>query len=229
MKKLKKFIIVLFVMCMVGNLQAQKLGYFGSSVSQKVGPKTVRVPYTDIVTYLGYAAVGTEDEIKDGKKYYYIYLWIPVIAPELGVRMMSPAGSSKSNNIIESEDYTNNKNSKDYFDTYITLERSSIVTKSGITKEGIDKAVWYKLASNDDSSEMPKNPGRKRHNSLLRYESHITDPLKALTVGLYRIGFTSFKKGEVKGTFLADVASPIKLEGVAMGRTIDELHKQINK
>ena len=229
MKRLVKLTMAITIMCIFTNAQAQKLDYFGSSVSQKIGPKTIRAPYTDVVTYLGYAAVDTEDEIKDGKKYYYIYMWIPVAAPELGVRMMSPAGITKNKNIIESEDYINNKGSKDYFDTYITLERSSIVTKSGITKEGVDKAIWYKLASNDDSSEMPKNAGKKRHNSLLRYESHISDPLKALTVGLYRIGFTSYKKGEVKGTFLAEIASPIKLNGVSMARTIDELVEQINK
>lgn len=79
------------------------------------------------------------------------------------------------------------------------------------------------MAKNDDSSEMPKNPGGRQYNSLLRYKSQVGDPLKALTVGLYRIGFTTYKKGEVSGTFLAEVASPVKLPGVAVAKTIDAL------
>jgi len=229
MKTTAKLILLIAILNTFGNVQAQKLGYFGSSISQKIGPKTVRAPYTDVITYVGYAAKGTEDEIKDGKKYYYIYVWIPIVAPELGIRMMSPAGKVKADNPIESKDYLQNKSSEDYFDTYITLERSTIITKNGISEDGVERAIWYKLASNDDSSEMPKNPGRKRHNSLLRYESHISDPLKALTVGLYRIGFTTFKKGEVNGTFIAEVGSPIKLDGVGIAKTIDELLEQIKE
>ena len=83
----------------------------------------------------------TEDEIKDGKKFYYIYVWIPVVAPEIGVRMMSPAGTIKSKKIVTSADYTENSDSNDYFDTYITLERSDIFTKQGISEEGVANPV----------------------------------------------------------------------------------------
>jgi hypothetical protein len=47
--------------------------------------------------------------------------------------------------------------------------------------------------------------------------------LKALSVGLYRVGFTTFKRGEVKGTFLAQIGSPVKLPGVIITRDIEEL------
>jgi hypothetical protein len=53
---------------------------------------------------------------------------------------------------------------------------------------------------------------------LLRYVSKAGDPKGALTVGLYRIGFTTYKTGEVKGTYLAQVAAPIDLPGVVTGR-----------
>jgi hypothetical protein len=76
---------------------------------------------------------------------------------------------------------------------------------------------------------MPKNPGGRSYNSLLRYESDINDPLSALSVGLYRIGFTTYKTGEVSGTFLAQVGSPIKLPGVGIAKTIEELEVQINE
>jgi hypothetical protein len=204
--------------------RCQDLGKFESSIEKKVGPKTVKVPYTDVISYLGYAEPGSEDEIKDGKKFYYIYVWIPAVAPELGVRMMSPADATKLENPIKSAAYEANAASKDYFDTYITLEKSDITSKEGLTAESAAAATWTVLALNDDSGEMPANPGGSKYNSLLRYVSETSNPLKALVVGLYRVGFTTYKVGEVKGTFLAEVAAPVKLPGVAMAKTIDELN-----
>ncbi len=58
-----------------------------------------------------------------------------------------------------------------------------------------------------DSSEMPKQPSRSGYNSLA------SAPLKTLTIGLYRTGFTTYKTGEVKSICLAEVADPIKLSG----------------
>ncbi len=230
---MKNLIKLFFVACIatlaVSNLDAQKLGNFGGLTKKKVGPKTIAVPYTDVVTYLGYAAKDTEDEVKEGKKFYYIYVWIPAVAPEIGVRMMSPVGKTKVKNAIEAADYEGHKDSKDFFDTYITLERSDIFTKDKISEEAVKDANWVTLAHNDDSSEMPKTPRGTHYNSLMRYKSEVSDPLRALTVGLYRIGFTTYKHGEVNGTFLAQVASPIKLPGVGVAKTIDELLKQINK
>lgn len=220
---IKKLGLFSLLMIACSFVQAQKFGKFGSSIKKGIGPATVRVPYTDVISYLGYASKGNEDEVKDGKKFYYIYVWVPAVAPELGVRMMSPVGNTKIKNAIESTPYTDNKDSKDYFDTYITLERSDIVSKDKISAEAVKSANWFTLAKNDDSSEMPKNPGGRQYNSLLRYKSQVGDPVKALTVGLYRIGFTTYKKGEVSGTFLAEVASPVKLPGVAVAKTIDAL------
>ncbi|WP_062053217.1 Lipl32 family lipoprotein [Aquimarina longa] len=205
--------------------QAQKLKKFGGLTEKKIGPKTIKVPYTDIVSYLGYAAPGNEDEVKDGKKFYYIYVWVPAVAPELGVRMLSPVGKNKIKGATLSKAYEENASSSDYFDTYITLERSDIISKDKISVEGAKSANWTVLARNDDSSEMPKQPSGRGYNSLLRYKSEMGSPTKALTVGLYRIGFTTYKKGEVKGTFVAQVAAPIKLPGVVMAKTIEELKK----
>ena len=230
MKHLIKFIgVAIIALLSVNSVSAQKLGSFGSSTTKKVGPKTIAVPYTDVTTYLGYAAVNSEDEVRDGKKFYYIYVWIPAVAPELGIRMMSPVGKTKVKKAIESQGYLDNKASKDFFDTYITLERSDIVSKDKISDEAIAAAKWITLERNDDSSEMPKNPNGSKYNSLFRYKSQANDPLKALTVGLYRVGFTTYKKGEVKGTFLAEVGAPIALPGVGVAKTVEELLKQINK
>lgn len=207
------------------NTSAQKLKKFGSSIEKKIGPKTIKVPYTDVVSYLGYAASGNEDEVKDGKKFYYIYLWVPAVAPELGVRMMSPVGKTKIKKATKSAAYTENASSEEYFDTYITLERSDIISKDNISQDAVNSANWVTLERNDDSSEMPKQPSGSSYNSLLRYKSEAGNPTKALTVGLYRIGFTTYKTGEVKGTFLAEVAAPIKLPGVVMAKTIEDLKK----
>lgn len=209
--------------------EAQKLGGFGSLTEKKVGPKTIKVPYTDVISYLGYAAPGNEDATVDGKKFYYIYMWIPAVAPELGVRMMSPVGKTKIKKPIKAADYDANAESSDYFDTYITLERSSIVSKDDINADKVASAKWVVLERNDDSSEMPKQPSGSTYNSLLRYKSEVSNPTKALTVGLYRVGFTTYKTGEVNGTFLAEVASPIALPGVAIAKTLEELNAQLAK
>ena len=232
MKKnhIKFFGFALIMGLLVNSSFAQGLGDFGSSTEKKVGPKTIQVPYTDVITYLGYAEVGSEDEVIDGKKFTFLYLWIPAVAPEIGVRMMSPVGDTKVKNAIMAPNYEENAKSEDYFDTYITLERTlSILKAEDITAENVAAAKWIKLDYNDDSGEMPKNPGGSSYNSLLRYKSDAGNPEKALTVGLYRIGFTTYKVGEVKGTFLAQVGAPIKLPGVAIAKTIEDLGAQINK
>lgn len=225
MKTLKFIAISLITVFAMQSSNAQKLKAFGSSIEKKVGPVTKKVPYTDIVSYLGHAAPNTEDEVKNGKKFYYIYVWIPAVAPELGLRMMSPA-NAKVKNPIKSATYDTNASSKDFFDTYITLERSDIFTTEKI-KDAVS-ASWTTLARNDDSGEMPKQPSGSSYNSLLRYKSEIGNPTKALTRGLYRIGFTTYKRGEVNGTFLAQIGSPVKLPGVVMAKTVEELLAQIN-
>ncbi len=225
MKLLKISLLAILILFSIDNVNAQKLKSFGSSIEKKIGPVTKKVPYTDIVSYLGHAAVNTEDEVKDGKKFYYIYVWIPAVAPELGVRMLSPTKKVKVKKAIKGATYDANASSDDYFDTYITLERSDIISKDKINNA--KNAKWHTLASNDDSDEMPKQPSGDSYNSLLRYKSTAGDPLKALTTGLYRIGFTTYKTGEVKGTFLAQIGSPIKLPGVVMAKTVEELLAQM--
>jgi hypothetical protein len=225
MKSIKNVSLLLIFLSTMGTINAQKLKGFGGLTEVTVGPITKKVPYLDVISYLGHASPGTENEIKDGKKFYYIYLWVPAVAPELGLRMVSPAGKSKTKNPIIGAGYEDHKDSKDFFDTYITLERSSVFTKGGIADSA--NATWTTLEKNDDSSEMPKQPSGRKYNSLLRYKSQIGDPLKALTTGLYRIGFTSYKKGEVNGTFLAQVGSPIKLPGIVMSNSLDGLLEQM--
>lgn len=219
MKVLK--ILLVFALTTPLISKAQKLKSFESSIEKTLGPITKKIPYTSVTSYLGYASSGTEDEIKDGKKFYYLYVWIPLVAPEIGVRMVSPANSFKNKKAIIGSTYSENKNSKEFFDTYITLEKSNITSKDKFSDTA--KATWTTLAYNDDSSELPKQPNGSAYNSLLRYTSTTDHPTKALTRGLYRIGFTTYKTGEVNGTFLAQLGAPLKLPGVIVARSIEEL------
>ena len=226
---MKRNLIILAALLFAStSIYSQKLGNFGGLTEKKVGPKTIKVPYTSVTSYLGYAEKDSEDAVVDGKKYTYLYLWIPAVAPELGVRMMSPANSkvaAKLKDVTKAANYDQNADTKDFFDTYITLERSDIISLKDISAEKIASANWKTLAKNDDSSEMPAQPSKSKYNSLLRVKSVPSDPLKAITVGLYRVGFTTYKKGEVKGTFVAQVAAPIALPGVIITKNIEDLKK----
>lgn len=111
---------------------------------------------------------------------------------------------------------------KDFFDTYLVLEKMDIFAPEKIIEGGTAISV---LATNDDSSEMPKNPAGRTYNSLLRHTSEASDPLKALTRGVYRISFTSFR-GNVEGSYLANVGTNVP--GVIIASSLEELHELVN-
>ncbi len=212
---------------------AQKLPKFGADMGMKSAMgKEVRVPYTDLTSYYGYvAADATPDEERDGKKFYYLYLWVPVAAPELGIRMISPipSGMEAGEGDFTGADYAANKaDDKNYFDTWITLEKAvGVASVDGIAESA--GADWKTFGKNDDSSELPEQPSGSKYNSQMRITSDVSDPLKALSMGLYRIGFTTYKKGEVQGSFLAQVGAPVKLPGSAISATTAGLLEQVKK
>ncbi len=63
---------------------------------------------------------------------------------------------------------------------------------------------------------MPAQPSGSKYNSLMRITSDPSNPEKSLVMGLFRIGFTTYKTGEVQGSFLAQLGAPIKLPGVSV-------------
>ncbi len=194
--------------------------------------KEIRVPYTDLVSYYGYIVPGAvPDETRDGKKFYYLYLWIPAVAPELGIRMISPIpeGMKASETDFIGVDYAANAaENKNYFDTWITLERAEGITSADDILNG-KTATWNSFGVNDDSGEMPAQPSGSKYNSLMRITSETGNPAKALVVGLYRIGFTTYKVGEVQGGFLAQVGAPVKLPGVGISANLEDLQKLVKK
>lgn len=204
--------------------QAQKPGKFGADLGKKsVMGKEIRIPYTDLISYYGFIEPGAKpDEEKGGKKYYYVYIWIPAAAPEIGVRMISPVPEDMQpgEGDFSSAAYTkNNSDHSSFFDTWITFDRAVNILSLDDVKSKISSANWVSLAQNDDSGELPAQPSGSKYNSLIRVTSSVGDPLKSLTMGLYRVGFTTFKTGEVKGSFVAQIGAPVKLPGVKVAAT----------
>ncbi len=199
--------------------------------TKKMGPKTVevRIPYTDMTSYFGYVKPGQEpDATIDGKKMFFLYIWVPAVVPEIGVRMASPAtmfAAPAEGDIVDASYKADDKDN--YFDTWINFERALTVVGLESMKATKDATPWLSLGKNDDSSEMPKNGGGQRYNSLLRITSDIKDVKRSLVRGLYRVAFTTYKKGEVKGSFVAQVGAPIKIPGVIVSRSIDDIITQL--
>lgn len=230
MKKTLGILSVAALSVLCSNMNAQDLDKFKGDMGKKsVMGKEIRVPYTDVISYYGYVKPGSKpDEEKGGKKYYYLYVWIPAVAPEIGIRMVSPVPSKMApeKTDFQAPDYDANKaDTKNFFDTWISFEKAEGVTSvADIATKG-KTAKWNSIDSNDDSSEMPAQPSGNKYNSLMRITSEVSNPLKALTVGLYRIGFTTYKVGEVQGSFAAQLGSPVKLPGTKVAPTLDLLAK----
>jgi hypothetical protein len=222
--------LFLAVICLSLTATAQKLDKFGADLAKKsVMGKEIRVPYTDLISYFGYIKPGSKpDEVKNGKKMYYVYVWVPIAAPEIGIRMISPAPDSvkpTDKDYVSAEYNANASDTKNYFDTWVTLEKAEGIFKLEDVAAKAKTAKWTTLESNDDSSDMPAQPSGSKYNSLMRITSEVSNPLKAITLGLYRIGFTTYKTGEVQGSFLAQLGAPVKLPGVAVAVKPEDLAK----
>ena len=205
----------------------------GAIVSPVPGIADVRLPYKVLINYYGYVKEGAKaDYTYDGKKFYYLYVWIPAIAPEIGIRMMSPvpAGFAPTAKDYVSATWESGKSdTENYFDTWIAWERAlEVINPEDIASKGTS-TKWFLFDANDDSSELPANPSGSRYNSVLRIVSGEGGPLKALVRGLYRIGFTTYKSGDVKGTFLAQVGFPIDLPGVVVAPSLEELSQKVKE
>ena len=217
------------LVCMLAiSVNAQKLDKFGADLAKKnVMGKEIRVPYTDLTNYFGFIKPGSApDEVKGGKKMYYVYVWIPVAAPEIGIRMISPAPDSvkPNDNDYKSADYiANAADTKSFFDTWITFEKAQGIMKIEDVAAKAKTASWTTIETNDDSGDMPAQSSGSKYNSLMRITSEVSNPTKAIVMGLYRIGFTTYKTGEVQGSFLAQIGAPIKLPGVAVASKPEDL------
>ncbi|MCX6162112.1 MAG: LipL32 family surface lipoprotein [Ignavibacteriae bacterium] len=226
MKKLI-FFFAIFLFLFKG-INAQKLPAFDADLGKTtVLGHDIRIPYTYVLSYFGYIKPSSEpDEERNGKKYYYLYVWIPVAAPEIGIRMISPIPKNLSpgKNDYQMDEYSANFNErKTYFDTWISFERADGVFNDTDFVSKAKNATWTMYAQNDDSGELPAQPSGKEYNSLMRITSETSNPEKAIVMGLYRIGFTSFKTGEVQGSFIAQIGAPLKLPGTYIAKYLESL------
>ena len=197
-----------------------------SSVTQGVAGVEARLPYANYTNYFGYvdASVKPEGKYKN-KDAYYLYAWVPAAVDEIGVSMISPATSAPTKSDFVNANYSQNfeSDSSTFFDTYLVLDRMDIIDPAKIKNGG--KSL-QKLTYNDDSSELPKNPGGQSYNSLMRHTSDINNPSKALVRGVYRISFTSFRSS-VEGSFEATVGTNVP--GVKIAASLEELHNLVNE
>ena len=219
------YTILLLSLCF--SLSAQ-LGTFNSELLQKkVLKKTIKLPYLSTTSYYGYIDPSQEpDEIREGKSFFYLYIWIPIAIPELGIRMVSPipAKMNPKKDDFTSDIFIENQSEREkYFDTWISLEKASNVISKELAVNNFNSHQWNQIAYNDDSSELPAQPSGNKYNSVLRKTSDLNDPLNALTLGLYRIGFTTYKRGVVEGSFIAEIGSNIKIPGVKIVSSIEDL------
>ncbi len=233
---MKKICVALLCMAafVAANLAAQQLPQFTSDrLKTVILGKEVAMPYTFTVSYFGYVKPGSpaEEEV-GGKKMYYVYVWVPAVADEMGVRMISPVTTikPKAADFVSPLWAEGSKNTADFFDTWVTFQRADgLADPMAIDDAKIKGAKWISYGSNDDSGELPANPAGNKYNSVLRIVSEPSNPGKALVRGLYRIGFTTYKVGEVKGTFLAQVAATVKLPGLIVEKETAELIKKLKE
>lgn len=226
MKKVSKILLACAAFSLCSGFLGSDDYNLNSSKSKGFGPMKVSLPYLNYSKYYGYVdtSVKPEGKYKD-KDAYYLYVWVPAAIDELGVSMVSPAtGKPSKDNFVHSF-YKKGmkKDKKAFFDTYLVLDRMKLADAKKI-KDGAK--VLQTLTTNDDSKELDKNPSGRKYNSLLRHESQVSSPTKALVRGLYRISFTSFR-GKVNGSYMATIGSNVP--GIKVASSLDELHQLVNK
>lgn len=221
---MKKFFVSLLFITFAFSLCAQGL-FISEKGSKFVLGKRIGIPYQQTVNVFGYIAEGQKpDAIENGKKMYYFYIWVPAVVPEIGVRMMSPIPDSKSpqNDDFCLPGYSADVERNNYFDTWVRLDRAGLITSIDDAINKVKNTTWIPYGSDDDSSELPANPGGQNYNSVLRVETELGS--LPLVVGIYRVAFTTYKSGEdIVGSFWAQIGTTLKLPGVMIARTVPEL------
>ncbi|KAA1243847.1 LipL32 family surface lipoprotein [Aquimarina sp. RZ0] len=223
---MKTTFLTLLVIITLGNTsttQAQKLKKFKSTITKKIGPKKINIPYLHMTSYLEYTDDNNIGELVDDLRTYSTYIWIPVATTEIGVRMLSPVGKNKIKNAIISEIYTKNSKSMGSLDVFLRFERSDIKNPEDISELTIKNANWQEIYPSGSSlDEDNYNIGNIE---VARYLTDTQKPLEALTRGLYKVSFRTYNHEGTKGTFLGQIGFPVKIPGVIIARTIEDLKR----
>ena len=199
-----------------------------SSKKKGIGIASVRAPYLNSVNYFGYIAKDAKaDTIINGKNAFFLYMWVPAAADEIGVRMISPVGKLAT---PEEGDFVHPNFAKatkadpeQWFDTWIRVERMSVIDPAKINTIG---KVINVLDEDDDGDDTYDEERHAKYNSLVRIESEVNNPTKALVRGLYRITLTTFKTGDVAGSFVTTIGSNVP--GIKIAESAEKLHELVN-
>lgn len=199
-----------------------------SSTVKRVGFTKVAAPYANSVNYFGYIDPSSKaDATINGKDAYYLYVWVPGALDELGVRMISPVGDlakPEKGDFVQDGYKKKHKADKDkWFDTWIRVERMKVVDPAKIKTASKSLQV---LDEDDDGDDTYEEKRHSKYNSLSRVKTKMGSPTKALVRGLYRVAFTTYKKGKVEGSFVATIGSNVP--GIKMATSLKELHKMVN-
>jgi hypothetical protein len=199
-----------------------------SSKTKRIAFTKVSVPYANTVNYFGYIDKDVPaDAVINNKDAYFIYVWIPSAVDELGVRMISPVGdlASPEDGDFVQQNFENKVKSGDdtWFDTWLRVERMDVIDPKNIKQAA--KAIQV-LDEDDDGDDTYEEKRHSQYNSLVRIKTELGSPTKALVRGLYRIALTTYKPGEVEGSFVTTVGSNIP--GIKMETSLEKLHKLVN-
>jgi hypothetical protein len=199
-----------------------------SSVKKRIGFTKAAVPYANSVEYFGYIDKNSKPDAKvNGKDAYYLYVWVPGALDELGVRMISPVGDlakpEKDNFVQKGYAKKHQADSDKWFDTWLRVERMDVIDAAKI--KGAKKSIQV-LAKDDDGDDTYEEERHSKYNSLVRIKSKVSSPTKALVRGLYRIAFTTYKKGDVEGSFVATIGANVP--GIKIATSLTKLHKMVN-
>ncbi len=227
MKKLMLVATSFVLLCGFGFGSSSDLPVLTSSKSKSLGFTTIQLPYANSINYFGYVDKHSKpDAVVNHKSAFYLYVWVPAAIDELGVRMISPVGDlgkPKKDDFVH-PNFNKKASTTDWFDTWISIDRMSITDPKKIKTGG---HVLAHLGSDDDGDDTYEEKRHSSYNSLLRIETSMSSPKKALVRGLYRITLTTFKHGEVKGSFVATIGSNIP--GIKVAESLAKLHAAVNQ
>ncbi len=200
-----------------------------SSKKTGFGFASVRAPYVESSNYFGYIDKNAKaDAVIKGKNAFFLYVWIPAAADEIGVRMISPVGDlaspEKGDFVHPNYQKANQADPEQWFDTWLRVERMDIVDAANIKSGGKPLNV---LDEDDDGDDTYDEERHAKYNSLVRIKTQLRSPSKALVRGLYRITLTTYKKGDVAGSFVTTVGSNIP--GIKIAESLEKLHQLVNK
>lgn len=206
-----------------------KLPSLTSSITKSLGFTKVSVPYANEVQYFGLIDKDSKpDEVIKGKNAFYMYVWVPAAMDELGVRMISPVGElakpSKDDFVQANFKAKFDKKDTTWFDTWLRVERMDVISPESIKDA---KTVFSVLDNDDDGDDTYEEKRHAKYNSLVRIKTEVSNPKKALVRGLYRIAFTTYKTGDVAGSFVATIGTNVP--GVVVSDSLENLHKLVNK